>query len=120
VQIGLFACSVPVLMRLPLARVQSILEPRPAAVHASTEAPQHILDLVNLVLDGLRPVLRPTCLTRGVTRCFFLRRAGLDVSLAFGISPTPGIGGHCWLERAGQPFLESRDPRPMFALMYRI
>jgi hypothetical protein len=107
-------------MRLPLTRLRTVLEPRRPSVGAPADSPQHVLELVNLILDGLRPILRPTCLTRGVTRYFFLRRAGLDVSLAFGISPTPGLGGHCWLERSGQPFLEPRDPRPIFALMYRI
>ena len=54
-------------------------------------------------------------------RCFFLRRAGLDVRLAFGVGPTRGEhAGHCWLVLDGSPFLEDRDPRPLFTEMITV
>jgi transglutaminase superfamily protein len=115
-QIVVFASGVPVLMRLPLNRVKRILRPAP---RSATASPQHLLALLDLVFSAMRH-LRPTCLTRGVTRCYFLRRAGFDVELAFGMSPTTAVGGHCWLVRDGLPFLESRDPRAMFAEMFRV
>jgi hypothetical protein len=80
----------------------------------------HTLDLLAVGLSALRLFVEPTCLTRGLTRCYFLRRAGFDVELAFGMNGTPGLGGHRWLVRGGQPFLESHDPRPAFAEMFRI
>jgi hypothetical protein len=53
---------------------------------------------------------------------WFLRRAGLDVELCFGIDPSDDAAsdGHCWLSLAGEPFLERVDPRPRFAETYRV
>ena len=116
-EVALFAAGVPLLMRLPLPRLQHILRPPPLSLRAS---PNHVLELVDLALAGLRPLLRPTCLTRGVTRCYFLRRAGVPVDLAFGMSAMSSMGGHCWLVREDEPYLEARDPRPIFTEMFRI
>ena len=68
------------------------------------------------------PFVRGGCLTRGVTLFWFLRRAGVDVELCFGLDPADGDGtdGHCWLVRDGQPFLERADPRPRFAEIFRL
>jgi hypothetical protein len=111
---------VPVLMRLPLNRVRAVIEPGGALPASDSSAQRQIIEGVNLALDLLHPLLRPTCLTRGVTRYYFLRRAGLNVSLAFGIRPTTEAVGHCWLMLDGQPFLETRDPRTDFTEIYRI
>ena len=68
-----------------------------------------------------RPVVRPGCLTRGVTRYYFFRRDGMDVSLSFGMGRVKGeFVGHCWLVKDGMPFMETQDPRPLYAEMYRI
>jgi hypothetical protein len=121
-RVAAVAALVPVLMRLPLPRVRRVLEPRRALPRLDPAQERRVLGLVNLGLDALRPLLRPTCLTRGVTRYYFLRRAGVDVSLAFGIgSPQLAeVAGHCWLVKDGEPFLETRDPRPTFTEVYRI
>jgi transglutaminase superfamily protein len=114
------ASIVPLLMRLRLDRLQALLEPgrHPRAIDAAAE--QHTLALVNLALDAVRPLLRPNCLHRGLARYFFLRRAGAHVSLAFGMGQGSIAFGHCWLVRDGEPFLEPRDPRPVFTELYRI
>jgi hypothetical protein len=68
-----------------------------------------------------RPLVRPGCLTRGVTRYYFFRRDGMDVSLCFGMSQVKEeFVGHCWLVKDGVPFMETRDPRPLYVEMYRI
>lgn len=115
------AALVPALMRLPLARVRGVLEPRGETPALDFESERRVIGLVNLALNALRP-LRATCLTRGITRYYFLRRAGVDVSLAFGIArlSTAEVTGHCWLVREGEPFLEACDPRPTFIEVYRI
>jgi hypothetical protein len=60
-------------------------------------------------------------LTRGLTRYFFLRRAGLDVVLCFGMGRhDTEVLAHCWLVKNGEPFLEAEDPRPLYVEMYRI
>ena len=67
--------------------------------------------------------MRPGCLTLGLTRYYFFRRAGLDVSLHFGmgrIGKDKEFVGHCWLVRGGVPYLEKQDPRPLYVEMYRI
>lgn len=56
------------------------------------------------------------CLTRGVTLCYFLRRAGHDVNLRFGMARLAGgFEGHCWLVKGDLPFMEEPDPRPVYA-----
>jgi hypothetical protein len=54
-----------------------------------------------------------------VTHYYFLRRAGLDVELSFGMGKLDDqYAGHCWLVKDGEPFLEDSDPRPRYATMY--
>ena len=121
-QLSVLAAVIPLLMRLPLKRVQDLLEPSGDLRDPGGARAHHALALVSLVLDFGRPAFRPTCLTRGITRYYALRRAGVDVALAFGIGqPTGGqVGGHCWLVKDGEPFLETQDPRAWFTEMYRI
>jgi hypothetical protein len=65
--------------------------------------------------------VRTGCLTRGITLFWFLRRAGVDVELTFGVDPVALDGeGHCWLTLDGEPFLEKVDPRARFTETYRL
>lgn len=122
VQLLVLAALIPVLMRFPLKRVQDLLEPSGDVPEPNGARERHVLALVSLVLDFGRPVLRPTCLTRGITRYYALRRAGVDVGLAFGLGQGTDdkVDGHCWLVKDGEPFLEAQDPRALFTEMYRI
>jgi hypothetical protein len=121
-RVSVFAACVPLLMRLPLPRVAALLSradkgSRPAD-HASAARIPSILGLAH---RAFRPLVRSGCLTRGVTLFWFLRRAGVDVVLCFGLDASDGEpGGHCWLVHDGEPYLESRDPRPRFAETYRL
>lgn len=123
-RIFLFAAAVPVLMRLKIARVAAILEPgeEPRAVDA--EYVKRVVAYIETAIRRGRPLIRPVCLTRGLARYYFLRRAGLDLSLRFGISRDDKQGkgriGHCWLVRDGLPYLEREDPRPRYVEMYHI
>src|SRR4051794_17680964 len=115
-----FAAAVPLLMPLPLPRLACLLEPR----RPRPEDPQRAAWLarrVDTVIAAGHPVVRRGCLTRGVTHFFFLRRAGVDVALQFGMgTPAGQPEGHCWLVRDGEPYLERVDPRPLFVETYRI
>lgn len=52
---------------------------------------------------------------RGVTLYRFLRRAGAEVSLRFGVGLIDGaIAGHCWIVYRDAPLAERRDPRVTF------
>ncbi|MCX6020382.1 MAG: lasso peptide biosynthesis B2 protein [Chloroflexi bacterium] len=116
----LFALAMPALTRLPLTRWQVVLEPRrtPAPTPERTAATLRALDRALWV--G-RPLLRPGCLTRGLTSYSFLRSAGLPVSLHFGLGmPLGKFEGHCWLMKDDEPYREPRDPRPVFTTMWTI
>jgi len=119
-QIMCFAAAVPFLLRLKIWRLQTLLEPR-VARPADQDRVEEITEYVERAIREGRPFVRPGCLTRGVTRYYFLRRDGMDVSLCFGIGEIDGeFAGHCWLVKDGVPFLETRDPRPLYSEMYRL
>ncbi len=116
----LFALAVPALTRLPLLRWQTVLEPR-RTPSATPERAAATLRALDRALWMGRPLLRPGCLTRGLTSYYFLRRAGLPVSLHFGMGmPLGKYEGHCWLMKDGEPFREQRDPRPVFTPLWVI
>lgn len=121
-RITLLASCVPALMRLPLARLQRVLEPRRVPPPPKPEDLSSLANHVDWVLRKARPIVRPGCLTRGVTLYYFLRRAGGDVSLAFGmgVPDASEFAGHCWLVRDGEPFLERTDPRQRFTEIVRL
>ena len=122
VHILVVAVAVPLLMRLPLSRVSALLEPRRPPPEPAPVQEERITRFVLAALSAGRPLVRRGCLTRGVTLYYFLRRAGADVSLCFGMGPSrekaDGFDGHCWLVRHGEPYLEPHDPRPLYTPMY--
>ena len=115
------AVFVPVLMRLDLRLVGRVLEPRRTPSAAAPGVADALAAHVESVLRAARPLVRPGCLTRGVTLYWFLRRAGVDVSLAFGVGvPAASYEGHCWLVRDGVPYREAVDPRDAFTEVFAI
>ena len=116
-QVLLFASAVPLLLCLKLHRLAAILDFRTPSASPNAADVERIAACVERAIHKGRPLVRSGCLTRGLTRYYFLRRAGLHVSLCFGMSEAVG---HCWLERNGEPFLEPSDPRKRFLVMYRI
>ncbi len=116
------ALATPLLLRLPLPRLEALLEW--TAARRSRRAPGDPDAVAATVLDMLqagRPLVRRGCLTRGLTLYYFLRRAGADVVLTFGmgqVSGGDGYDGHCWLVLDGKPYLESRDPHGNYVTMY--
>ncbi len=127
-RVAAFAVTVPLLMRLPLPRVAALLTRAPRRrggpdVRDGAAAEVERLDrLIALAPRVARPLVRSGCLTRSVTLFWFLRRAGLNVELSFGIDPgdEQTTDGHCWLVLDEEPFLEKVDPRPRFAEVYRL
>jgi hypothetical protein len=118
----LFGLAVPLLLRRGPERMARLLEPaappQPAADPAAVRALAHRIDRW---LRAGWPLVRRGCLTRGITQYRFLRQAGFDVSLRFGLGEVNGkFEGHCWLVQDGQPFLEKRDPRPIYTETWRI
>lgn len=117
--IFLFAALVPALLRLKLPKLAPLLEPRTIPHAVDVDRTQKIVRYVDTVLKIRSALIRPGCLTRGLTLYYFLRRAGLDVNLHFGMGKvTDELAGHCWLVKDGEPFLEVKDPRPYFTAIY--
>jgi hypothetical protein len=117
-----FAAAVPLVMRLPLPRWASLLT-RPPRHRAVSQGDVERLDRLSALAPRVgRPLVRSGCLTRGVTLFWFLRRAGLDVELRFGVdaADSEDADGHCWLALDGEPYLERVDPRPRFTELYRL
>ncbi len=122
-----FAAAVPLLMRLKLPVLHSLLERRIAAAAKAGGDANGVGEIVRCVESALAvgpPLVHPGCLTRGLTLYYFLRRAGLDVTLCFGARWRDGQlteeAGHCWLEKGGVPFLESGNPRQYSVPIYRL
>ena len=114
------AAVAPLLARLDLHRLQRFLEPSPRSSRPPSVDPGQVIEVVGRRVDQAirwgRPLVRPGCLTRGITCYYVLRRVGVDVTLCFGIGPvrSPGVVGHCWLVLDGEPVLEPVDPRPAY------
>ena len=122
-RVFLFATAVPHLLRLKLTHVAGILEPGSEPQTVDPDRARKIAAYVETAIIWGRPLVRAGCLTRGLTRYYFFRRAGLDVSLHFGmgrIGQQKEFDGHCWLVRDGEPYLEKQDPRNLYIEMYRI
>ena len=126
-RIFIFATTVPALFRLRLSVLNRILErpilPAGPPEAASAQAEQ-IIRCVEIVRAVGRPLVRPKCLTRACTLYYFLRRAGMELTLCFGAARKEGQlvadAGHCWLMKNGEPFLETQDPRANFAPFFSL
>jgi hypothetical protein len=116
-----FSASVPVMMRLKLARLDALLLALSRPKSGIPTAAEKIKSYLELAIRFGRPAVRPGCLTRGVTLYHFLRKeAGLEVALCFGTRQwNSNFEGHCWLVRDGKPFWETGDAGPVFAEIYR-
>jgi hypothetical protein len=116
-----FSSIVHPLMRLHIAKVARIIEPGENFRPPRDDRAKRIAKYVEIAIRRGAPAVRPGCLTRGVTRYYFLRRAGMDVTLCFGMGRRNGaFVGHCWLVKDGEPYLENEDPRLWYVEMHRI
>lgn len=109
--VAAIGAAVPLMMRLPLARLARVLEPRRQAVSDLDSAcMERRVAFIDEALRRGRPFVRPGCLSRGVTRYWFLRRAGADVVLCFGTGKVESqVQAHCWLTIDGTPLYEPED-----------
>lgn len=126
IRVLLFAAAVPLLLRfVGIDRLQRWLEPA-ASPRIPRPGRKSAEDLVRRV-DGLLrlgwPLVRRGCLVRGLTVYRFLREAGFNVSLCFGMGRPDGVEdftGHCWVELEGRALAEKREPRPIYTETFRI
>jgi hypothetical protein len=107
-------------MSMRIDRLGRLLEPARLPAPLSMSGAREVAAQVDQVLRAGRPLLRSGCMVQGIARYYFLRRAGVQVALCFGIGSQAGsFVGHCWLDLNGEPFLEQTDPRLRFTEMYR-
>jgi hypothetical protein len=119
------ALAAPALIRGGLPRLQRWLEPPSSRRVADSMAVDQVTAQYGRWVDSIirrgHPLVRPGCLTRGITLYYALRRTGIDVALCFGVGSDNGaVAGHCWLVLDGQPLLERTDPRVMFTEVTRV
>jgi hypothetical protein len=118
-RIALFAAAVPWLVRFPVRRLEAWVDPPFAPPFADTVQTERIIRITQFICRFARPLIDNPCQVRGLTLYYFLRRAGVEVSLVFGIGLVgTASAGHCWLVKDGEPFLETPDPRQYFTAMY--
>ena len=121
VRVLLFGLAVPFLLRRGPERMARLLEPSTPGQSVDPASAEALARRIDRWLRAGWPLVRRGCLTRGITQYRFLRKAGFDVSLRFGVGEINGrFEGHCWLVQDGRPFLEKRDPRPIYTEMWRI
>lgn len=115
-----FAAATPVLLRIKLPALLAALTPQRALPKAEPERTRRTIHCVETALALGRPWVRPGCLTRAITLYYFLGRAGLDLTLCFGMGELRGkLVGHCWLLKDQEPYLERQDPRLLYVETYR-
>jgi hypothetical protein len=123
-RLSAFATAVPVLLRLPVPSWAKLVTRPPRHRPVSETEVERLDRLIALAPRVGQPLVRTGCLTRGVTLYWFLRQAGLDVELRFGLAAPArdetDTDGHCWLALDGEPFLEGVDPRSRFTELYRL
>jgi hypothetical protein len=125
VRLAAVAVAAPLMVRAGLPRLQRWLEPPSSSTRLSPADTDQLSGQYGKWVDSIitrgQPVVRPGCLTRGVSLYYALRREGMDVALCFGVGPQDGaIAGHCWLEWQGHPLLERADPLSSFTEVVRV
>jgi hypothetical protein len=120
VRVLIVAPFVPLVLRLPLPVVDWIVT-RARRPVARGLAPQRVAAVVGAAQTFAHPVVRRGCLTRGLTLYWLLPEPGSELRLCFGLGgPADDFAGHCWIERAGEPYLEKEDPRQRFPEQFAI
>jgi hypothetical protein len=120
-RVELFAVSAHGLVHLRFEALAALLERARGASPLDLAELERVSRLVERALAHQLPFVRHTCLTRSVTRYYFLSRAGADVQLVFGLGEVDGrYEGHCWVVRDGEPYLEQTDQLATFTPIHAI
>lgn len=118
-KIFLFAASVPLLTLVKPNQMERLLQPPAVRQPPEPEEVRKIVAAFDTIVVVTSPLVNRGCLTRTLTLYYFLGRIGLRPAVRFGIREVGGeFEGHCWLVQDGEPFLEKKDPRPLFREIY--
>jgi hypothetical protein len=120
-EMRVFARALPEALKQPLPEAMAPwTTPPPGAETSLDEAAIRRLADVVALLERRSPV--GLCLRRSLLRYYFLRRAGLPMTIHYGArligsQPDRSITGHAWLTRAGQPYHEPGENWQGFTTM---
>lgn len=114
-----FACLSRLLARLSPVRLERLLTVAQQRTEEGGDASASLR--IERVLERSEPLLRHTCLTRSLTRYYFLRRAGADVRIIFGVGQVNGRQeGHCWVLVDGALYGDDPNVVARFLPMWKI
>lgn len=110
------ARELPARMDSPLPAALGELTPAAASQALETDTIRQIVDALAAFGAG-RPL--GICLRKSLLRYYFLRRAGLPVTIHFGARRLgERLGGHAWLTLDGQPYYETPEHYLNYVLMF--
>jgi hypothetical protein len=94
---------------LPLPKAFALLSPRLGPDRGEASGAERIVNALDTLLTARIPFVHPQCWRRAAVLHRFLRHAGLDTLIVFGVrmDGTRTVEAHAWLERNGQPFAET-------------
>lgn len=104
--------AVSVLARLlALPRAFAMLSPRVSSREEDARRIAVIVNALDTLLTARVPFIRPQCWRRAVVLHRFLRGAGVDTVIVFGVRTDGGrtVEAHAWVERGGRPYAEAAD-----------
>lgn len=116
-----FLLTTRILRLVPPRHLPAFLEPRRAPGRVDLESAEAAVAAVDIWLARRTRLLPTGCFPRGMALYYFLRRAGVEVTLVFGASVQGGEPtAHCWIVRDGRPYAEKVDPTSKFVPIWRI
>lgn len=105
--IRLYSLLVPLIVRLPFKLMLAVNDPPSWLKPYTGLAVSLIQSAVHRCLQNPRMMRRRKCLRHGLVLHHFLKLAGYNPQLHFGVYPAPDsrgkLHGHCWVCLGGQP-----------------
>lgn len=119
-EMRLFCRTLPGVMKRPLSELHHHFTPTPQPALLPENTLRQLADATAL-LERHSPL--GLCLRRSLTRYYFLRRAGVPVTVHFGAKFVPQGGerkitGHAWLSQNGRPYFEDEENWRDFTIMF--
>lgn len=94
---------------LPLPRAFALVSPRLGFSRPDEESVGRVVNALDTLLAAQIPFIQPQCWRRAAVLHRFLRLAGVDTTIVFGVRTdgAQAVEAHAWIERGGQPFAEA-------------
>jgi hypothetical protein len=117
-QIAALASVLPLLLRwIKLRALLRVLKPWNRVARVEGQQVDKIVRFTNFIL-GKGFTGKRTCLTKSLILYHFLKRAGVNVEINFGIRKGKGLAGHSWLTYQGSPYLDNEESTRDFEVIY--